>query len=50
MFVDKLREGIWEIRYDLCAEVPGKFHALPKLTLSTIFWTPAMLDLRCWLR
>ena len=31
MFIDKLREGIWEIRYDLRAEVPGKFHALPVL-------------------
>ncbi|MCI0416561.1 MG2 domain-containing protein [bacterium] len=31
LFVDKLREGIWEIRYDLRAEVPGKFHALPLL-------------------
>ena len=29
MFVDKLPEGVWEIRYDLRAEVPGKFHALP---------------------
>jgi alpha-2-macroglobulin len=31
MFVDKLRGGIWEIRYDLRAEVLGKFHALPLL-------------------
>jgi uncharacterized protein YfaS (alpha-2-macroglobulin family) len=29
MFVDKLPEGVWELRYDLRAEVPGKFHALP---------------------
>ena len=29
MFIDKLPEGIWEIRYGLRAEVPGKFHALP---------------------
>src|SRR5262249_8401548 len=29
MFIDKLPEGVWEIRYDLRAEVPGKFHALP---------------------
>jgi uncharacterized protein YfaS (alpha-2-macroglobulin family) len=29
MFIDKLPEGIWEIRYDFRAEVPGKFHALP---------------------
>jgi uncharacterized protein YfaS (alpha-2-macroglobulin family) len=29
MFIDKLPEGIWEIRTSLRAEVPGKFHALP---------------------
>jgi uncharacterized protein YfaS (alpha-2-macroglobulin family) len=29
MFIDKLPEGVWELRYDLRAEVPGKFHALP---------------------
>ena len=31
MFIDKLPEGLWEIRYDLRAEVPGSFHALPVL-------------------
>ena len=31
LFIDKLPEGIWEIRYELRAEVPGKFHALPVL-------------------
>ena len=31
LFVDKLPEGVWEIRYDFRAEVPGKFHALPVL-------------------
>ncbi len=31
LFVDKLPEGVWEIRYDLRAEVPGEFHALPVL-------------------
>ena len=31
MFIDHLPQGIWEIRYDLRAEVPGKFHALPLL-------------------
>jgi uncharacterized protein YfaS (alpha-2-macroglobulin family) len=30
-FLDKLPEGVWEIRYDLRAEVPGHFHALPVL-------------------
>ncbi|ANM32447.1 hypothetical protein ABI59_23105 [Acidobacteria bacterium Mor1] len=28
-FIDKLPQGLWEIRYDLRAEVPGYFHALP---------------------
>jgi uncharacterized protein YfaS (alpha-2-macroglobulin family) len=31
LFVDKLPEGVWEIRYDVRAEVPGQFHALPVL-------------------
>src|SRR6185295_17169819 len=26
LFLDKLPEGVWEIRYDLRAEVPGQFH------------------------
>jgi hypothetical protein len=30
-FIDKLPEGLWEIRYELRAEVPGRFHALPVL-------------------
>jgi hypothetical protein len=29
LFIDKLPEGLWEIRYELRAEVPGEFHALP---------------------
>jgi hypothetical protein len=29
LFIDKLPEGVWEIRYDARAEVPGQFHALP---------------------
>ncbi|MEK6300028.1 MAG: alpha-2-macroglobulin family protein [Acidobacteriota bacterium] len=29
MFIDKLPEGVWQIRYDLRAETPGTFHALP---------------------
>ena len=29
LFIDKLPQGVWEVRYDLRAEVPGKFHALP---------------------
>ncbi len=31
LFIDKLPEGVWEIRYDMRAEVPGEFHALPVL-------------------
>ena len=31
MFLDRLGQGIWEIRYTLRAEVPGQFHALPLL-------------------
>ncbi len=31
LFIDKLPEGVWEIRYELRAEVPGDFHALPVL-------------------
>jgi len=29
LFIDKLPQGVWEIKYDLRAEVPGEFHALP---------------------
>ena len=31
LFIDKLPEGFWELRYELRAEVPGEFHALPLL-------------------
>ena len=31
LFVDKLPEGVWELRYTFRAEVPGAFHALPVL-------------------
>lgn len=31
LFIDKLPEGVWEIRYSQRAEVPGQFHALPVL-------------------
>ena len=31
LFLSKLPQGIWEARYDLRAEVPGSFHALPLL-------------------
>ena len=30
-FLDRCPEGVWEIRYDLRAESPGTFHALPVL-------------------
>lgn len=29
LFIDHLPQGIWEIRYDVRAETPGQFHALP---------------------
>ena len=29
LFIDKLPQGVWELRYEFRAEVPGKFHALP---------------------
>lgn len=29
LFIDKLPQGVWEIKYDMRAEVPGAFHALP---------------------
>ena len=29
LFIDRLSQGVWEIRYTLRAEVPGTFHALP---------------------
>ena len=31
LFIDKLPEGIWQISYEMRAEVPGAFHALPVL-------------------
>ncbi len=31
LFADKLAQGVWELRYELRAEVPGTFHALPVL-------------------
>jgi hypothetical protein len=34
LFIDKLPQGIWRIRYELRAEVPGQFHALPVLGLA----------------
>lgn len=29
VFANRMPQGVWEIRYDLRAEVPGYFHALP---------------------
>ncbi|MCU0770401.1 MAG: MG2 domain-containing protein [Verrucomicrobia bacterium] len=31
LFIDKLPEGVWELRHEMRAEVPGTFHALPVL-------------------
>ena len=41
-FADKLSQGVWEVRYDLRAEVPGRFHALP--TLGEAMYVP---EIRC---
>ncbi|HVE73289.1 MAG TPA: alpha-2-macroglobulin family protein [Thermoanaerobaculia bacterium] len=38
MFIDRLPQGTWEIRYELRAEVPGTFHALP--LLGQAFYVP----------
>ncbi|HEV2761720.1 MAG TPA: hypothetical protein VGV38_01900, partial [Pyrinomonadaceae bacterium] len=29
LFLDQMPEGVWEIRYQMRAEAPGRFHALP---------------------
>jgi uncharacterized protein YfaS (alpha-2-macroglobulin family) len=31
LFVDQLREGVWQLSYEMRAEAPGTFHALPVL-------------------
>jgi hypothetical protein len=31
LFIDHLPQGVWQVRYDFRAEVPGQFHALPVL-------------------
>ncbi len=31
MFIDRLPEGVWQLRYEMRAEAPGAFHALPVL-------------------
>ena len=41
-FLDQLMEGVWELRYELRAEVPGEFHALP--TVGYAMYVP---ELRC---
>ncbi|MEQ1895361.1 MAG: hypothetical protein ABL998_22720, partial [Planctomycetota bacterium] len=30
-FLEKLPQGLWELRHELRAEAPGRFHALPTL-------------------
>lgn len=30
-FLEKLPQGLWELRYELRAEIPGRYHALPTL-------------------
>ena len=31
LFIDKLPEGVWQMSYEMRAESPGAFHALPVL-------------------
>jgi Large extracellular alpha-helical protein len=31
MFIDHLPEGVWQLSYEMRAEAPGAFHALPVL-------------------
>ena len=31
MFIDHLPEGVWQLSYEMRAETPGTFHALPVL-------------------
>ncbi len=31
LFIDRLPEGVWQVSYELRAEAPGTFHALPVL-------------------
>jgi len=40
LFIDRLPQGYWEIRYRLRAEVPGKFHVLP--VIAHAMYTPAI--------
>ncbi|MBN2445831.1 MAG: alpha-2-macroglobulin, partial [Phycisphaerae bacterium] len=42
LFIDQLPEGIWEMRYELRAEVPGKFNAMP--TIGQAMYVP---EIRC---
>ncbi len=42
LFLDRMPQGVWEVRYDLRAEVPGRFHALP--TLGEAMYVP---EIRC---
>ncbi|MEW6251536.1 MAG: alpha-2-macroglobulin family protein, partial [Planctomycetota bacterium] len=42
LFIDKLPEGVWEVRYELRAEAPGEFHALP--TVGYAMYVP---EIRC---
>jgi hypothetical protein len=41
-FIDQLPQGFWELRYELRAETPGTFHALP--TLGHAMYVP---EIRC---
>jgi len=41
-FLDQLPQGLWELRYECRAEIPGQFHALP--VLGGAMYVP---ELRC---
>ncbi len=41
-FLDQLPQGVWELRYECLAEIPGRFHALP--VLGGAMYVP---ELRC---
>ncbi len=42
LFLTRLAQGVWEVRYDLRAEVPGRFSALP--TSGSAMYVP---EVRC---
>ena len=37
LFIDKLPEGVWQMSYEMRAETPGAFHALPVWAMRCTF-------------